>query len=216
VNGRGAFIVLEGVEGGGKSTQARLLVEWLEGVGISCELSREPGGTGVGEAIRGVLLDPAAAGMPDETELLLMLAARAAFVREVVTPAVESGKVMVADRFELSTLAYQGFGRGLGVDEVRSLNEFATGGVRPDLTIVLDLPVEAGIERQLREGKERDRIEAEGAGFLETVRRAYLALAGNDESVVVLDASPPPHEVHRQIRALLEGRFPEPFAAGRG
>jgi dTMP kinase len=216
VNGRGAFIVLEGVEGGGKSTQARLLVEWLEGVGISCELSREPGGTGVGEAIRGVLLDPAAAGMPDETELLLMLAARAAFVREVVTPAVESGKVMVADRFELSTLAYQGFGRGLGVDKVRSLNEFATGGVRPDLTIVLDLPVEEGIERQLREGKERDRIEAEGATFLETVRRAYLTLAADDGAIVVLDASRSPDDVHRQIRTLLEDRFPEPFSAGRG
>ena len=122
------FVVLEGVEGSGKSTQVRLLSAWLAEMGVAHATTREPGGTAVGEAIRGVLLDRDGLEMPPETELLLVLAARAAFVRDVVRPALERGETVLADRFDLSTFAYQGFGRGLDLETVRRLNEFATGG----------------------------------------------------------------------------------------
>ncbi len=214
--GRGLFIVLDGVEGGGKSTQARLLASWLAGRGIPHRLAREPGGTPVGEAIRGILLDQGDLPVPPETELLLLLAARAAFVRGVVIPALERGEVMIADRFELSTFAYQGVGRGLGLEPIRPLNAFATSGVRPDLTVVLDLPVAEGRARQSREGRPRDRIEGEEDSFLERVRGAYLDLAREDSRVVVLDSSESQEEVHRALQRVLIDRFPEPFSSTRG
>ncbi|MEX0935617.1 MAG: dTMP kinase [Gemmatimonadota bacterium] len=213
---RGLFLVLEGVEGAGKSTQARLLVDWMEEVGIPHRLAREPGGTAVGEAIREVLLDPRGADMPAETELLLMLSARAAFVRTIVRPTLADGRVMLADRFELSTFAYQGVGRELGVEQVRELNEFATGGLHPDLTVVLSLPANTGRARQLSSGKYSDRIEAAGAGFHDRVGAAYAELAAEEERMAVVDATDRPEEVHRRIRELLESRFPEPFATARG
>lgn len=213
---RGLFLVLEGVEGAGKSTQARLLVDWMEEVGIPYRLAREPGGTAVGEAIREVLLDPRGADMPAETELLLMLSARAAFVRTIVRPTLAGGRVMLADRFELSTFAYQGVGRELGVEQVRVLNEFATGGLHPDLTVVLSLPANVGRARQLSSGKYSDRIEGAGARFHDRVGAAYAKLAAEGERMAVVDATDRPEEVHRRIRELLESRFPEPFATARG
>ncbi|MEX0856001.1 MAG: dTMP kinase [Gemmatimonadota bacterium] len=216
VSGHGLFLALEGVEGVGKTTQARLLGEWLGELGLPYTLAREPGGTPVGEAIRQVLLDSGAMAVPDETELLLMLAARAAFVRGVVLPTLKRGEVMVTDRFELSTFAYQGAGRGLPLDRIRSLNAFATGGVRPDLTLVFDVPVEHGQARQRAAGKLQDRIEGEGNAFLERVRAGYLAMAAKDESVVVIDAGPPEDQVHARVRELLQLRFPEPFRPTRG
>jgi dTMP kinase len=216
VSDRGLFLVLEGVEGAGKSTQARMLADWLGSLHIPHRLSREPGGTPVGEAIRHVLLDSGALEVPDETELLLMLAARAAFVRKLVRPTLDSGHIMIADRFELSTLAYQGAGRGLGIEAIRPLNQFATGGLRPDLTIVFDLPVSEGSERQQRSGKGRDRIEGEGARFLEAVRAGYLKLAAADASIIIVDAAPPAARVHQTVRELLGARFPEHFPAGGG
>lgn len=208
---RGLFLVLEGVEGSGKSTQARMLVDWLRELGVPHTLAREPGGTPVGEAVRTVLLDSRELDMPAETELLLLLAARAAFVRDVVRPALAGGQVMVADRFELSTFAYQGEARGLGLDRVRALNRFATGGLRPDLTLVLDLPASAGRGRQDSSGKASDRIEREGARFHERVEAAYSRLAEHDPDAVIVDAALSPEDVHRQIRRLLASRFPEPF-----
>ena len=151
---RGHFIVLEGGEGVGKTTQLRLLTEWAEGLGLRLSATREPGGTEVGEAIREVLLHRVEMAMPSETELFLMLAARAAFVRDVVRPALERGEIVVADRFDLSTLAYQGFGRGLDMEKVRRMNAFATGGLRPDLYVVLDLPVSDGLLRKEEAPKE--------------------------------------------------------------
>lgn len=213
---RGLFLVLEGGEGAGKSTQARFLAEWLEERGIRCRLSREPGGTPVGEEIRRVLLEHRELAIPSETELLLMLAARAAFVRNVVTPALESGKVMIADRFEYSTFVYQGVARGLGVEEVRKLNFFATGGVTPDLTVVLDVSSSVGTERQRREGKERDRIEGEGGGFLERVRMGYRALAEDDPRAEVVEGGGKPEEVFETIVRILQARFPELFAPTTG
>jgi dTMP kinase len=205
--GTGFFLVLEGVEGAGKTTQARLLTDWLEEEGIPFRLAREPGGTPVGEGIREVLLARRDGGMPAETELLLMLAARAAYVREVVRPALEEGLVMVSDRFELSTFAYQGGGRGLDLAEVRRLNAFATGGLVPDLTLVFDLPVEEGRARQATDGKVLDRIEGEGRDFLERVAAAYRQLGKEEPGAVVVDAAPPPAEVHSRVRELVRSRL---------
>lgn len=146
----GLFIVLEGVEGSGKTTQARLLGERLARAGIDHLVTREPGGTATGEEIRRLLLH--GGEVPARAELLLMLAARAVFVEEVVRPALARGAVVVADRYELSTLAYQGYGRGLPLDEVRRMNAFATGGLTADLTLVLDVPPEVGAARRAREG----------------------------------------------------------------
>lgn len=205
------FIVLEGVEGSGKSTQLRLLSAWLTGLGVPHISTREPGGTAVGEAIRGVLLHQDGMSIPAETELLLMLAARAAFVREVVVPALDRGETVLADRFDLSTFAYQGHGRELELEAVRRMNEFATGGLRPDLYLVLDLPADEGAVRQAREGKTLDRIERAGAGFLERVREGYRTLAEDDGRAQLVNARGTPEEVHARLRALLEATFPETF-----
>lgn len=211
MSGRGFFLVLEGVEGAGKTTQTRLLSRWMAERRIAHRIGREPGGTRVGEAIRRVLLDAPRREIPAETELLLLLAARAAFVRDVVRPALMRGEVMIADRFELSSLAYQGRGRGLDPDAVRALNAFATGAVRPDLTLVLDLPVAAGLARQSRAGKARDRIEGEGEVWLERVREAYRTLAAGDERVRLIDASGTEADVGRVVRKTVEDALPESF-----
>ncbi len=213
--GRGLFLVLEGVEGVGKTTQARLLLEWMEGLGLPVRLAREPGGTPAGEAIREVLLHREEFHLGAETELLLMLAARAAFVREVVDPTLRAGGIMVSDRFESSTFAYQGYGRTLPLEEVRQLNRFATGGLRPDLVLVLDLPWEEGRARQRRDGKAADRIESEGDGFLQRVREGYRALAREDPGAVLVDAGPGVEAVQATLRRLLRERFPETFHSAR-
>jgi len=208
---RGIFLAFEGGEGVGKSTQLRLFASWLEEGGIPHLVAREPGGTPVGEAIRKILLDRAELDVPAETELLLMLSARAAFVRRIVVPTLDRGEVMVADRYQLSSFVYQGIGRGLGVEVVRQVNTFATGGLQPDLTIVFDISIDEGISRQKKAGKERDRIEASGRAFLEAVREGYLTLARGDDRIVVLDASIPPEELHAQVRKVVQSRFPETF-----
>src|SRR5690606_8524876 len=208
---RGLFIVLEGGEGVGKTTQAALLGEWLRYAGVPFAATREPGGTPVGEAIREVVLGRADLDMPAEPELLLILAARAAFVRDVVRPALEAGKVVLADRFALSTLAYQGYGRGIDLDAVRWGIDFATGGLRPDLYVVLDLPVSEGAARQRKAGSDPDRIEREGDGFRDRVRAGYLALAESEPGVASVDAAGSPEEVHERLRNVLRSRFPETF-----
>lgn len=212
----GFFLVLEGVEGVGKTTQAQRIADWLGEIGVPSRLGREPGGTPVGEAVRALLLDTRGLDFPAETELLLMLAARAAFVRQVVRPSLDRGEVMIADRFELSSLAYQGIGRGLGENRVRELNAFATGGLKPNLTLVFDLPVEVGRARQGASGKVRDRIEDEGEAFLRGVREAYRSLSQEDDSVRLVDASASEEEVHQTVRELLVTDFPELFGPRRG
>jgi len=211
----GRFIVLEGGEGVGKTTQAALLSAWMTELGVDHVLAREPGGTPVGEVIREVVLKRTDLEVPPETELFLILAARAAFVRDVVRPALDAGKVVLADRFALSTLAYQGYGRGLELDEVRSAIDLATGGLRPDLYVVLDIAADEGARRQLKEGKERDRIESEGVGFMERIRQAYLELAETERRVQVVSSTGAAGEVHSRIRDLLGGAFPETFGVGR-
>ena len=208
---RGRFVVLEGVEGAGKSTQARMLGDWLEACGIPFTLTREPGGTEVGEAIRHVVQDRPELSVPSETELLLYLAARTAFVQEVALPVLERGELLIVDRFSLSTYAYQGYGRGLDLDEVRRMDRFASGGLAPDIYVVLDLPVEEGQARQKAAGKREDRLESSGEGFLEAVGRGYRELACTDESVRLVDASGTPLEVHTRVREVLRREMPETF-----
>ncbi len=205
------FIVLEGVEGSGKSTQIRLLSAWLTELGLTHTTAREPGGTAVGEAIRGVLLDQEELEIPAETELLLMLAARAAFVEKIVRPALLRGEIVLADRFDFSTFAYQGYGRGLEMGSVQQTNAFATGGLEPDLYVVLDLPADEGAKRQAREGKTLDRIEKAGTGFLERVRHGYREMAEREGRAQLVNARGTPEEVHARIRGLLEATFPETF-----
>jgi dTMP kinase len=209
--GRGLFLVLEGVEGAGKTTQLDRLRQALEGAGLLVRVAREPGGTPVGEAVRALLLDRADLGIGAESELLLMLAARAAFVRDVVEPALAAGQVMLADRFESSTFAYQGFGRGLPLDEVRRLNAFATGGLVPDCVLVLDLPADQGRARQLRQGKGADRIEGAGDAFHARVAEGYRELARTDPGVVRIDALGDEGTVHRRVleavAPLVRARF---------
>lgn len=212
----GVFVALEGGEGVGKTTQARLLARWMEERRIPYRIAREPGGTPVGEAIREILLEDRAIAMPPETELLLMLAARAAFVREVVRPTLERGEVMVADRFEYSTFVYQGLARGLGLERVRALNAFATGGLTPDLVLVLDLPATQGNARQRRGGKPADRIEGEGGPFFQRVVEGYRELAAEDPAAELIAAAGDPDQVHRAIVAVLEERAPEPFRSRKG
>lgn len=208
---RGLFVVLEGIEGAGKTTQHRRLARWLEEGGRSHRAVREPGGTPLGERIRDILLSWRDEDVSAESELFLLLAARSAFVRTVVRPALESGEVVLADRYELSTLAYQGYGRELDLDVVRSANRLATGGLRPDLCVLLDVEVEEGLARRRREGGDDDRIEAAGLEFMRRVREGYRSLARADERVERIDGSGSAGEVQGRIRELLRRRFPETF-----
>ncbi len=207
------FIVLEGGEGSGKTTQAALLSAWMDTLGVEHVVTREPGGTAVGEAVRTVVLGRTDLEMPAESELFLYLASRAAFVREVVQPALTAGKVVVSDRFDLSTLAYQGYGRGLPVDDVRRAVALATGGLEPDLTLLLDVPVEEGVARQRRGALAPDRIEREGDVFLRRVREGYLALAEADPRVRVVSGLGAAEQVQDRLRSVLKEAFPETFAA---
>lgn len=207
----GHFIVLEGIDGVGKTTQVALLAQWLDALGVRHLLVREPGGTPLGEAIRELVLGRPELDVSPRSELLLLLAARAALVRDVLRPTLEEGKTVVADRFALSTLAYQGFGRGLDVEQVRRALDVATDGLRPDLYVLLDLPLDQALARRSGGGGDPDRIEREGEAFRVAVRDGYLALAESEPGVEVITAEGSPEEVHRRIRDLLQARFPQTF-----
>lgn len=206
---RGRFVVVEGGEGVGKSTQVRRLRAFLEDGGLPVVVTREPGGTAVGEGIRKLVLHGSRGSLPAETELLLILAARAACVQEVVGPALAAGKWVLADRFELSSFAYQGYGRGIPLNRVARLNEFATGGLVPDLCIVLDLPVEEGMARQAHAGKSRDRFESEGCDFLTRVRHGYVESVRSRAGTVLVSARGSPGDVEERIRREVALAFPE-------
>ena len=208
------FIVFEGVEGCGKSTQARLLSEWLQRQKVPHVLTREPGGTSIGEEVRRALLH--GGDVPARTELLLMLAARAAFVDEIVRPALGRGEIVLSDRYELSSYAYQGFGRGLGLDAVKRVNEFATGGLKADMTIVLDVALERATARRAAAGAAADRIERAGDEFHREVARAYRLLSKDEPDVIALPGDASPELVHAAVVQLLAERFPETFAAAQG
>jgi dTMP kinase len=213
---RGLFITLEGVEGCGKSTQARLLVEHLDARGIEVVLTREPGGTDLGERLREILLDIGQTGMRAETELFLYLASRAEHVAEVIVPALKRGAVVISDRFGDASVAYQGGGRGLGADLVRPLNETATSGVKPDVSFLLDLDAEEGLGRldgRIQDGgsrASRDRIESEAIEFHRMVRQAYLDEAAREpERFVVLDARSRVEELARTIALRVDDLLAE-------
>lgn len=174
---RGRLVAFEGGEACGKSTQAAHLAGRLDAV-----LTREPGGTSLGERVRELFLDPATGQVDARAEALLVAAARAQHVADVIRPALTAGRHVVTDRFTGSSLAYQGYGRGLDVEEVRRLSVFATGGISPDVTVLLDVP--AGVAGA-RRGRAPDRLEAEGGGFHDRVRAGYAELAASEGWVVV-------------------------------
>ncbi|MSR20718.1 MAG: dTMP kinase [Gemmatimonadetes bacterium] len=214
--GAGCFIVLEGIDGVGKSTQVALLAAWLDAAEVPHVVVREPGGTPLGEVIRDLVLKRTDLDVGPASELLMMLAARAALVRDVVGPALEAGKLVLADRFALSTLAYQAYGRGLDPARVHPALDIATGGLRPDLYVVLDLPLREAAERRHRGRGRPDRFESEGEAFRHKVRDAYLALAQDEPGVELLDAQGTPEEVHARICGLLAARLPAFVPAASG
>ncbi len=187
--GRGRFVVLEGIEGAGKSTHSAFLAGWLREKGIAVVAAREPGGTALGERLREILLDPEVTGMPPLAELLLMFAARSASLNEVIRPALEAGSWVICDRFVDSSYAYQSRGRGIPPEYVQALEQQVLDGLRPDLTILLDAPVSVGLSRK-DNPQGGDRFERESREFFERVRAGYLdrAAVGGD-SYCVVDAS---------------------------
>ena len=199
----GFFFTFEGCEGSGKTTQVELLEENLAEKGFGVLVSREPGGTAVGARIREILLDPEGTGIEPLAEALLFAADRAQQVAEVVMPALREGLVVIGDRFVDSSLAYQGVARGVGLEAVARLNEWATGGLEPTLTFYLDMPVEEALARKAGEG--HDRIEGEPAAFHQTVREAYIMLSKlYSHRVVVIDAKASREEIHARVRREVE------------
>ncbi len=201
---QGLFITVEGTEGVGKSTNMDFIESWLRKAGKELVITREPGGTELGEKLRAVLLDAKEQSMCDDTELLLMFAARAQHLQEVILPALESGKWVLCDRFTDSTYAYQGGGRGIDETRIAQLEQWVQGDRRPDMTIILDLPIDIGLERAGKRSKP-DRFELEKHDFFNNVRDAFLArAAAHPERYAVIDASPALEEVQNLIQTVLE------------
>lgn len=196
---KGLFISFEGADGSGKSTQYRIFAEYLKQQGYDTVLTREPGGTPISESIRNIILDPNNSEMSDMTEALLFAASRAQLVSQVIRPAVEQGKIVLCDRFMDSSIAYQGYARGLG-DCVRIINEYAVEGMQPDITFFLDLKPEDGRKRNIAAGK-LDRMEQQAIEFHDKVYHAYLSLAEiYKDRYAVIDASGSIEEVQERIR----------------
>lgn len=199
----GKFITLEGIEGVGKSSNLLYIKELLESSGHDCVVTREPGGTSLGEALRALLLSHSDEDMSPDAEMLMMFAARAEHLSKVILPALNSGKSVLCDRFTEATYAYQGGGRQLDVDKIRGLESWVQGELRPDLTIVLDAPVETGRARASSRS-EPDRIEKEQDEFFQRVRAAYIDLAKNNpQRICLIDASKNLAAVQQQVRKML-------------
>jgi dTMP kinase len=201
------LVTFEGIEGSGKSTQARRAAELCRASGREVLLEREPGGTAIGKRLREVLLDPASRGLDPFSELLLMEADRRQHVSEVLGPALARGALVLCDRFNDATFAYQGGGRGLPPEMIEAIDRWSTGGTRPDRTLLFDCPVDVGLARARgRDGDSTPRFEAEDRAFHERVRAAYLAIAGREPArVKVIDATRPPDAVFADVRRHLEG-----------
>lgn len=201
---RGQFITVEGTEGVGKSTNMAFIESWLKKAGKELIITREPGGTELGEKLRAVLLDAKEQSMSDDTELLLMFAARAQHLHQVIQPALDTGKWVLCDRFTDATYAYQGGGRGIKMSRIAQLEQWVQGDLRPDMTLILDLPVDIGLERAGKRSAP-DRFELEKHDFFNKVRDTYLArAAANPERYQVIDASPSISDVQQSIQTVLE------------
>lgn len=201
------FIVFEGGEGAGKSTQSRALADYLEARGHRVRRTREPGGTPAAEAVRAILLDPENAGLDDRAEALLFAAARGDHAARVIRPALDAGEIVISDRYLDSSVAYQGVARGLGAERVADLSLWATGGLVPDLTIVLDVDPALGLARVVGP----DRLEAEPVTWHERVREAFLEIAARTpDRYLVLDGSRPAEDLAVEIAAVVSALVGDP------
>lgn len=201
---RGLFITVEGVEGGGKSTNLPFLQQLLEQAGHQVVVTREPGGTRLGEHIRNLLLDPdKQLDIHPEAELLLMFAARAQHLHEVILPALKEGKTVLCDRFTDASFAYQGAGRGMPVGKIAALQTWLQGDLRPDLTLIFDIDVKAGMERAAKRGQP-DRFEQEKLDFFQRIRDSYLQRAKTRDRYRIIDASGDIASVEQQVEAALK------------
>jgi dTMP kinase len=204
---RGLFVTLEGGEGSGKSSQAQALKALLEAKELTVTVTREPAGCPLGQRVRELLVD-ASLELDARSELFLFVAQRAQHAAEVIRPALERGEIVICDRFGDSSVAYQGYGRGLSPDDVRLANRMATKGLVPDLTVLLDVPVETGLARKRGESAP-DRIGQEGASFHERVRQGYLAMAAEEpDRFLVVDGTLPAEEITRTVWRRLEPLLP--------
>ena len=198
---KGLFITFEGADGCGKTTQMKLIDEYLRGKGFRTLMTREPGAKGLGERVREILLNYDGEVSP-ACESFLFLADRAQNMDCIIKPAVEKGVIVLCDRHTDSTIAYQGYGRGVNIDELKNLNDIATGGRKPDLTIVFDIDVQTS---QARVGEEKDRMESAGVEFFERVRKGYLEIAKREpERVKVVDSMRTIEEIHNEVVELIE------------
>ena len=207
---QGIFITFEGIEGCGKTSQAHLLSQYLEKQGYKIVMTREPGGTPISEAVREVLLSTDFMKMHPRTELLLYLASRAQHVTEVITPALQDGKIIICDRFEDSTFVYQCYVRGIDLQTVEAMNHFATGGVSPQITFVLDVDPVEGLarakSRNQRHARKEDRLEREALEFHQRVREGYLKRAREYPGrIYVIKSDRDKEAVHKEIREIAEG-----------
>jgi len=202
------FITFEGPDGSGKTTQIRLLAEWLREQGHEVVLTREPGGTEIGDQIRTVLHDPYNTAMDARTEILLYSASRAQHVAQLIRPSLAAGKIIISDRYADSTLAYQGYGRGLDLEVLRAVTSFATGGLTPALTVYLNITPEEGLQRRRLGGDEWNRLDAEALEFHQRVRAGYLELVKQGtERWAVIDAARSVEEVQAEIRTVVQARL---------
>ena len=205
VPNRGLFITFEGTDGAGKTTQIERLTADLRETGYDVCLTREPGGTPISEQIRDMLLNPEHNEMAATTELLLYAASRAQHVSEVIKPALAAGKVVISSRFADATVVYQGYGRGLDLDRIHHLNRIATDGVTPDVTFVLDLPVEIGLQRVQNSRGGLDRLEREKIEFHRRLREGYQIIAKQEpERLKIIDAQVSPEQVYTQIQEAIQ------------
>lgn len=209
----GTFIAFEGPEGGGKSLQLLRLADRLRGQGHGVVQTREPGGTPIGDEIRTMLLRQEGAVLHPETEVLLLAAARAQHVRDVIGPGIERGDIVLCDRFTASTFAYQGAGHSMDLQALQPIQEFATGGLQPDVTILLDLPVEIGLARRFADAAQVNRIDLASREFHDRVRTSFLAQATeNPDRWIVIDARDDPDSVQLAIWSRLQERWPSRIA----
>jgi dTMP kinase len=202
------FITLEGPEGSGKSSQLPALADYLRNQGYAVVVTREPGGTAVGDQIRDVLMNLKNVTIVPRTEILLFLAARAQHVESLIRPALEAGKVVLCDRFGDSTLAYQGYGHKTNLETLRALLDFSTGGLKPDLTLLIDVPVRVGLERKRANGAEWNRLDAYAEAFHKRVRHGYFALADAEpDRWQIIDATREKDHVQAAMRKAVINRL---------